>query len=258
MTIPAPTPTLIQSLQRGLHVIEVVTAEGPLTAKSISEQTGIVLPTAYHLLRTLIHEGYLCRLGDGRYGLGRQILSLTQLERRARSHRLIRDVMAELSVAAKASILVGVAGPADIVVRAVVGHPCTPRFDCWPGMSIPGHATAIGKSILLRMTPVELDAYVQQHPLRAYTSQTRVTLRRLRRDTARGAVAICDQEYMYGVSSVAAALDGTEDLAALGAVYSSNRSVRAREEVCDLLTEAAARISSVAPGVDVLTRSIVA
>ncbi len=254
----APTPTLIQSLQRGLHVIEVVTAQGPLTAKSISAQTGIVLPTAYHLLRTLVHEGYVRRLADGRYDLGRQMLSVTQLERRARSHRLIREVMSELSTVTKASILIGVAEPANIVVRALVDHPSTPQIDCCPGASIPGHATAIGKSILLRMTPVELDAYLERNPMQMFTSQTRVTLRRLRREATKSAVVVCDQEYMYGISSMATALGGSDDLAALGAVYPSSRSVRARERLCDLLTDAATQISNVAPGVRVLSRPIVA
>jgi len=30
-------------------------------AKQLARETGLALPTAYHLLRTLVHEGYLRR-----------------------------------------------------------------------------------------------------------------------------------------------------------------------------------------------------
>ncbi len=54
-------PTLIGSVQRALRLVEVLHAEGPATAKRLSRVTGIPLPTTYHLLRTLSHEGYVHR-----------------------------------------------------------------------------------------------------------------------------------------------------------------------------------------------------
>ena len=62
--------TLIRSLQRGLRIINVVAAHGPLHAKPVARQVELPLPTAYHLLRTLVHDGYLTRLDDGAYVLG--------------------------------------------------------------------------------------------------------------------------------------------------------------------------------------------
>ena len=71
----AAAPTLIQSLQRGMHLVAAVIEHGPLTARALSETTGIVLPTTYHLLRTLVYEGYLARAPEvytpwGPVGLG--------------------------------------------------------------------------------------------------------------------------------------------------------------------------------------------
>jgi IclR family transcriptional regulator, acetate operon repressor len=258
MANPATTPTLIQSLQRGLQVVEAISEKGPLTAKSISESTGIVLPTAYHLLRTLIHEDYLCRLADGRYSLGHQLLNVAQLEGRARSHRLMREVMSELSLAARANILIGVVEAGDIVVWSVVDHPCAPRIECWPGMRLPGHATAIGKSILSRMLPIDREGYLRRHPVHRFTSQTKVTARRLTLDAVTGRLAVSDQEFRYGVSCVAAALDGLQGLAAVGAAYSSDRSTRARAEIHDLLVQATVSISNVLPGAGVSKRPVVA
>ncbi|RSS79228.1 winged helix-turn-helix transcriptional regulator [Streptomyces sp. WAC06614] len=56
-------PTLIGSVQRALRLLEAMYAEGGATAKRLSRLTGIPLPTVYHLLRTLTHEGYVLREG---------------------------------------------------------------------------------------------------------------------------------------------------------------------------------------------------
>ncbi|MFD3546645.1 helix-turn-helix domain-containing protein [Streptomyces sp. NPDC058655] len=59
----ASTPTLIGSVQRALRLVEAMYAEGGATAKRLARVTGIPLPTVYHLLRTLSHEGYVKREG---------------------------------------------------------------------------------------------------------------------------------------------------------------------------------------------------
>lgn len=65
-----PENTLVRSLQRGLHIVNVVAAQGPLHAKQIARAVKLPLPTAYHLIRTLVHDSYLARLDNGTYVLG--------------------------------------------------------------------------------------------------------------------------------------------------------------------------------------------
>lgn len=242
---PAASPTLIQSLQRGMHLVAAVTEHGPLTARALSETTGIVLPTTYHLLRTLVHEGYLRRSTGGRYTLGDQLTSVTQLESRARSLRLVRDEMAELARQARASVSIGVYRGGDIVVSQFVAHSCAPRFECWPGMALPGHATAIGKNILSRFSPDERAHYFATHPLEKLTSQTATATWRLERELADSAPAHSDQEFCYGISCAAAALDCGASAAALGAAYAFPRAHRVRDRIDELLTGAAARIAEI-------------
>ncbi|AWZ07026.1 IclR family transcriptional regulator [Streptomyces sp. ICC1] len=62
-TATAAAPTLIGSVQRALRLVEAMNAEGGATAKRLARVTGIPLPTVYHLLRTLSHEGYVRREG---------------------------------------------------------------------------------------------------------------------------------------------------------------------------------------------------
>ncbi len=241
----APSPTLIQSLQRGMHLVAAVTEHGPATARALSEKTGIVLPTTYHLLRTLVHEGYLRRSAGGRYALGDQLTSVTQLERRARCLRLVREEMAELAQEARVSVSIGVLRGADIVISQFTAHPSAPRFECWPGMQIPGHATAIGKSILSQMDDAQRGNYLTTHPLEALTSQTVTANWRLEEDLADLAPAHSDQEFRYGISCAAATMGSSGEFAALGATYAFTRAHRLRDRIDSLLVACAARISEV-------------
>jgi DNA-binding IclR family transcriptional regulator len=65
--------SLIRSLQRGLQIINIVALQSPIHAKLVARSAGLSLPTAYHLLRTLVHDGYLSRLPDGTYVLGERL-----------------------------------------------------------------------------------------------------------------------------------------------------------------------------------------
>ncbi|MEV8154761.1 helix-turn-helix domain-containing protein, partial [Streptomyces fradiae] len=65
MASTTTAPTLIGSVQRALRLLEAVGAHADgAPAKQLARETGLPLATAYHLLRTLTHEGYLVqRLG---------------------------------------------------------------------------------------------------------------------------------------------------------------------------------------------------
>ena len=60
MTEQTTGPTLIQSVQRALRLLEMVAEfDGRAQAKELARAAGFTLPTTYHLLRTMTHEGYL-------------------------------------------------------------------------------------------------------------------------------------------------------------------------------------------------------
>ncbi|MEB3034038.1 IclR family transcriptional regulator [[Mycobacterium] nativiensis] len=241
---PAASPTLIQSLQRGMRLVEAVTLRGPLTARELSDWSGIMLPTTYHLVRTLVHEGYLRRLADGRYSVGGQMSSVNQLEYRARSLRLIREGIAELAAEARVNVSIGELCNGEIVVTQSITHPSTPRFESWRGMTLPGHATAIGKNILGRMSAQHRADYLAGHPLDALTTHTVTTPGRLEHELAAGDSASSNQEFAYGISCVAVPLASDTGLMALGAAFSSSRPQRAREQIVSTVARTAAHISS--------------
>src|ERR1044072_5343649 len=59
-------PTLITSVQRALRLLEAVSAHANgAPAKKLARETGLPLATPYHLLRTLVHDGYIRKRDDG-------------------------------------------------------------------------------------------------------------------------------------------------------------------------------------------------
>jgi DNA-binding IclR family transcriptional regulator len=63
--------TVLRTLVRGLEVLDAVASgSGRATAKRIAESLGLRPSTCYHLLRTLRSEGYIVRIGGGRYDVG--------------------------------------------------------------------------------------------------------------------------------------------------------------------------------------------
>lgn len=72
-----PKLTLVTSVQRAVHLMEALASyPNGAPAKRLARQTGIHLSTTYHLLRTLIHEGYVKKLGNGLFVLGDSLIVL--------------------------------------------------------------------------------------------------------------------------------------------------------------------------------------
>ena len=239
----ASAPTLIQSLQRGMRLVEIVAERGPVTAKSLSDSTGIVVATVYRLAQTLVYEGYLARTRDGRYVLGSQFASVAELEGRARDYRLVREAMARLAAATRSHVMIGGLLHGEVEVWSMAEHPAAPQIDCWPGVHLPGHATAIGKSILAHAGTAQRETFLAQHPLRSYTCHTIETSSRLEPHLVARPLSISDQEFRYGVTCLAAPLADASMPAALGLALRSGRSVRAQDEIEEHLLTAAAKIS---------------
>ncbi len=236
--------TLIQSLERGLHLVDLIAKDGPMSASALSASTGIAKSTTYHLLKTLVLEGYLSRVTGGRYALGPQLGSVLHFEARARQFRLVGDAITTLSTSTGGSVVIGVLEAGErVAVRKFVANPNAPRFPCWPGMELASHATAVGKSILRQIPSEDRERHFINHPLDPLTRKTPATYWRLEQDlNEHDDVVVSDEQYRYGLSCIGAAIGYTQP-AAIAAAFGSTRSERARERIASAVREAAARIT---------------
>lgn len=213
-------PTLIQSVQRALRLIEVIAEHGGRArAKEVARAAGLPLPTTYHLLRTCAHEGWLQRLDDGSYVLGHRIDLVRAGGTAARGVAHARPALEWLRDALGGAVYLARYVDGEVVVAEIVDSARAPRIELWVGMHDAAHATALGKCILGQLPASDREDYLARHPLHELTPRTVVDPRRLTLPDP-GDVAVDDGEYAVGVCCLAAAVATGEGAAAVGVVTS--------------------------------------
>ena len=220
MSPAAGRPTLIQSVQRALRLLEVLAEhDGRARAKELARATGLPLATTYHLLRTCTHEGWLQRLDDGSYVLGHRIDVVRQHGTAARRVAHARPALEWLRDELGGAVYLARYVDGEIVVGEIVDSVRAPRIDLWVGVHDAGHATALGKCILGQLPAAERDDYFARHPLHDLTPRTVVDRRRLRLPGPDD-VALDDGEYAVGVCCLAAPVGTSGGIGAVGVVSS--------------------------------------
>lgn len=210
-------PTFIRSVSRALSLLDAVgSATRPVPAKSLARQTGVPLPTTYHLLRTLVHEGYLRRTEAG-YVLGDRADALAGRPAHcvvsvSHSHQVLQHLHDELRAAAYLSVL----DDGEIRLVDVVDSPGAPRTDLWVGFHDAAHATALGKAVLSTLPEQTRREYVETHELPDMTRNTvtdpRVLLHEL---DSLSDYALDREEYAVGTACVAVPVPSTAFSAAV-------------------------------------------
>src|SRR5690349_6077039 len=213
-------PTLIQSVQRALRLLEVVAEfDGRAQAKELARAAGITLPTTYHLLRTMTHEGYLQRLDDGGYVLGHRLDVVLRHGRAARAVAQARPALEWLRDELNSAVYLARYEDGEVVILDIVDSAKAPRIDLWVGIHDAAHATALGKSILGQLSAYDREEYLCSHPLHQLTRHTVVNPVRLRdRLPDPDAVAMDNEEYAVGIRCLAAAVSTPDVVGSIGVV----------------------------------------
>lgn len=234
-------PTLITSVQRAFRLMEAVGAhEGGVPAKQLARETGLALATTYHLLRTMVHDGYLRKLDDGTFVLGRGWARCMGSREQAALSR-VRPTLTELRDGLSAAAYLTLYEDGEIRVAEIVDGPKAPRVDLWVGFEDAGHATALGKCVLRELDGDARADYLSRHTLNDLTPRT-IThraelLRRL--DAAPQGPAVTDiEEYSLGTSCVAVPIRQGDTLGALGISLRANRADRLEDAVATLVATA--------------------
>ncbi|TMD94124.1 MAG: IclR family transcriptional regulator [Chloroflexi bacterium] len=239
-------PTLIGSVQRALHLMEAVCNHpNGAPAKLLAREAGVQLGTAYHLLRTLVHEGYVTRLADGCYVLSDRVASLLAHSRHQAALNRVRPALALLRDEVRAAAYLCLYEDGEIVVREIVDGPTTPRVDVWVGFHDAGHATALGKCVLASLDPELRSEYLARHKLNDLTPNTITDPDRLLRELAAheaDGLTMDHEEYALGTACSAALVGDGAAIGAVGLSMPASR-IRALEMGGDTLRRTAARVS---------------
>ncbi|MEV6833949.1 IclR family transcriptional regulator C-terminal domain-containing protein [Streptomyces sp. NPDC051133] len=213
-------PTLITSVQRALRLLEAVSAhENGAPAKQLARETELPLATAYHLLRTLVHDGYVRKLDDGGFVLGDKLQALQNAGRDQVLLSRVRPALAALRDELATPAYLTFYEEGEIRVAEIVDGPRAPRVDLWVGFEDAGHATALGKCVLRELDDDARRDYLARHHLPDLTPRTVTSLPELLRrlDSAPTDPAVTDlEEYALGTVCVAVPVHCGDILGSLG------------------------------------------
>ncbi|MGY1499243.1 IclR family transcriptional regulator [Streptomyces sp. QTS52] len=198
---PHPTATLIGSVQRAMRLLESVAAhEHGAPAKQLARETGLALPTAYHLLRTLVFEGYL-RREKGLFFLGEAAERLGSSGARQKRRSTVVDALAHWRDTIGVPVYYAVYRDGEIEVMCVSDTPGNPAVEEWADFRETGHAHAIGQCLLSQLDEEGRRDHLDRHPVQTVTPYTvrdsHTLLRRLDR-MRRMELVVERQEYALG------------------------------------------------------------
>ncbi|WHM37706.1 helix-turn-helix domain-containing protein [Streptomyces sp. BPTC-684] len=165
----AGVPTLIGSVQRALRLLEAVGAHTDgAPAKQLAREAGLPLPTAYHLLRTLTHEGYL-RRENGVFVFGEAAERLADGGALQNRRTKISRSLAEWRDAIGVPVYFAVYREGEIEIAGVADTPSAPAVEEWADFRETGHAHAIGQCLLSQLDEKAREDHLDRHPVRAVT-----------------------------------------------------------------------------------------
>jgi IclR family acetate operon transcriptional repressor len=225
-----------RSLERGLHLLEVIAASGDLISLAeIARRTGLHRSTGHHLLQTLVGLGYLRQDATTRgYALSSKLFELTgRTWTPEQLGAIAQPVVAELARMSGEGASLAAYRDGLVTIVAKFDHSGPVRVVQDMGAARPIHASAVGKAIVAFLPPPELDGLLARLSYERYTPRT-ITRRgdfeaELRRVRSVGC-AVDDEEHIEGIRCVAAPVRvySGQVVASLCAVGPKSRMTRQR------------------------------
>lgn len=185
----------VPALQKGLQILEMFDSQQrKLSQAEMAEALGVSASSLYRIVQTLTGMGYLQKTGTNAYSLGSQVIS------RGFSYLASREIVEVAtpfitrlrdSTSLSCHLAVREGSETLYVFRALalqrisVNVPVGTRFPC--------HTTAMGRALLIGMSPQALEQLYQGQRLDGYPDPAPPTLPDL--------IALCEKERGQGWSS---------------------------------------------------------
>lgn len=247
------SPLFIQSLEKGLLVLEAFGRHETMNLQEMSRAVGISTSSAQRVAYTLEQLGYIGRQpGSKRYRLAVKAMSLGySYLARERLFRSAHAILHRLHQECGESVNFSVPDGDDMVfVMRIHTFKHVPVY--MPiGARIPITASASGRAVLANLPPEEVDELLARTTLVRHTPRTTMDVGSLRRiiDEAREeGFAYADEEFFAGDVNVAAAVfnEAHRPVAAVNISVPKPRwdVARARQELGPMAVRAARAISA--------------
>jgi IclR family acetate operon transcriptional repressor len=207
--LPKKDTNIIQSLDKGLHLLEVVEKfDHPPSLKDLHLQLGWEQATIHRLLTTLVRRGYLVRdETEKRYKLGWKIYSLYGSMREKLSiQEIARPYLVKLSKETGESAHLAMASEGFMVFIETVQGSELVTVNTQIGDRVPMYCTAIGKAYLAYDMEADIHTMYKE-TLPQYTEHTVETVAELAErlgEVRKVGYAFDDEEYISGIRCAAA------------------------------------------------------
>lgn len=172
----------LESLERGMRVLELFAAGSPaqLTMIEVAEALDMPRAVARRVLFTLTRLGYL-RDDDGTYSLAPRMLRLGYAYLATLGFRaLAQPILADLSAATGHTCSVGVLDGTDVAYVARTEAKRLVRLDLSIGSRIPAWCNSMGRVLLGGLDDAALDRYLAALKPQRFTPHTVIDRARLR------------------------------------------------------------------------------
>lgn len=178
----------IRALGRGLEVLDLFAiGRTELSLTEVAELTDLPLPTVQRMLRTLEQHGYVRRTHDrGPFTLGPALLPLIPpLFASLSVIDIARPFIDELAARTDESPNLAVLEGAQVLYLVTSSGRRLLTPNTAPGMKLPAHCTALGKSLLAQLDDVAARAALGAEPYERRTDATLTTWSELGPELAR-------------------------------------------------------------------------
>jgi IclR family transcriptional regulator, pca regulon regulatory protein len=222
----SPPSEYVQSLERGLAVLQVFSREHPrLTLSEVARLAGLTRATARRVLLTLEHLGFARSNGRG-FELTPRVLDigyayLSSLDLASIAEPAMEALVERTHESCSAAVLDG----AEIVYVARVPTKRIMTISLGLGSRLPAYATSMGRVLLAELERDQVDDLIGGGPLPAVTDRTITRPAELHDELARVRAqgwALVDQELEIGLRSVAAPLRNRQGAAVAALNVSSH------------------------------------
>ncbi len=246
-------PSRIQSVSRATTLLTLVATKATNgTGKELAEAAGLAVPTAHHLLATLVADGFLAQDERARYLLGPKISVLANaLQRDLTPPSYLLAALHEIVKTTGETTYLATWRRGDIHLLSVVEGQKPVRVSVPLGAYSDAHARASGKLFLAYLHEDERDGYLSNHPLRKVTATTITSRKRLLaalEETRQRGCAIDEEEFHDGVCCISVPVfEDDVIVAAYSLSIPAQRFHAHKQELIDAALAAVSSISMPAP-----------
>jgi DNA-binding IclR family transcriptional regulator len=155
------------------RILEELARSEPLGLKEITQNTGIAKSTVFRILNTLVHMGYVIRDADRYYRISPVLGRLVNEEASNDAlRRLALPIMLELRDRYGETVNLGVQQFDKVTYIEVVPSEFALRLQESRGVSVPAHASALGKAILAFSPRNVVEQLIRSHHFEGITPNT--------------------------------------------------------------------------------------